>query len=69
VRGGPTREIQSNVTAPLRIRIEKEADYVFMSIARENETLRSAGGSFKIEFNEPFYIGLGVCAHDNAVLE
>ncbi len=69
VRGGPTREIQSNVTAPLRIRIEKEADYVFMSIARENETLRSAGGSFKIKFIEPFYIGLGVCAHDNAVLE
>ncbi|MCP4261830.1 MAG: TolB family protein [Planctomycetes bacterium] len=69
VRGGPTREIQSNVTAPYRIRIEKEGDYVFMSIAHENETLRSAGGSFKIKFNEPFYIGLGVCAHDNTVLE
>lgn len=68
-RGGPTREIQSNVTSPLRIRIEKEADYVFMSIACENETLHSAGGSFKIKFSEPFYIGLGVCAHDNAVLE
>ena len=69
VRGGPTREIQSNVTSPLRIQIEKEADYVFMSIARENETLHSAGGSFKIKFSEPFYIGFGVCAHDNAVLE
>ena len=69
VRGGPTREIQSNVTALIRIRIEKEADNVFMSIAHENETLHSAGGSFKIKFNEPFYIGLGVCAHDNAVLE
>ncbi len=69
VSGGPTREIQSNVTSPFRIRIEKEADNVFMSIARENETLRSAGGSFKIKFSEPFYIGLGVCAHDNAVLE
>ena len=68
-RGGPTREIQSNVTSPLRIRIEKEADYVFMSIASENETLHSTGGSFKIKFSEPFYIGLGVCAHDNAVLE
>ncbi len=68
-RGGPTREIQSNVTAPLRMRIEKEGDYVFMSIAGENETLHSAGGSFKIIFSEPFYIGLGVCAHDNALLE
>jgi TolB protein len=69
VPGGPTREIQSNVTGPLRIRIEKVSDYVFMSIAHENETLLSAGGSFEIKFNEPFYIGLGVCAHDNAVLE
>jgi TolB protein len=68
-RGGPTREIQSYVTSPLRIRIEKEADYIFMSIVREKETLHSAGGSFKIKFREPFYIGLGVCAHDNAVLE
>ena len=68
-RNGPTREIQSNVTAPLRIRIEKESDYVFMSVSHENETLHSAGGSFKIKFSEPFYIGLGVCAHDNSVLE
>jgi Tol biopolymer transport system component len=69
VRGDPTREIQSNVSEPHRIRIEKEGDYVFMSIARKNETLRTAGGSFKLKFSEPFYIGLGVCAHDNAVLE
>jgi hypothetical protein len=67
--GGPTREIQSNVAAPKRIRLEKEGDYVFMSIARENEALHSAGGSFRIKFAEPFYIGLGVCAHDNNLLE
>ncbi len=67
--GGPTREIQSNVVAPKRIRLEKEGDYVFMSVARENEALHAAGGSFKIKFAEPFYIGLGVCAHDNNVLE
>src|SRR5215813_10006809 len=34
VKGGPTREIQSNVKAPRRIQIEKRGDYVFMSIAR-----------------------------------
>jgi len=68
-RGGPTHEIQSNVTAPKRIRIEKEGDYVFMSIARENEALRAAGGSFRIKFSEPFFIGLGVCAHDSNAIE
>lgn len=45
VRGGPTREIQSNVSAPRRIRIEREGDYVSMSIAREGETLHAAGGA------------------------
>jgi hypothetical protein len=68
-RGGPTREIQSNVSAPRHVRIEREGDQVFMSIAREGETLRAAGGSFKIGFKEPFYIGLGVCAHDDKALE
>lgn len=69
VKGGPTREIQANVSAPRRIRIEKQGDYVFMSIAREGEPLQSAGGSFRIKLNEPFYVGLGVCAHDNNALE
>lgn len=68
VQGGPTREIQSNVTAPHRIRIEKEGAYVSMSVAEEGEELRPAGGTFKIEFSAPFYIGLGVCAHDNEAL-
>ena len=67
--GGITREIQANVTAPRRIRIEKQGDFVWMSVAGENETLQAAGGSFKIRFTEPFYIGLGVCAHDNKVSE
>jgi hypothetical protein len=68
-KGGPTREIQSNVKAPRRIQIEKSGDYVFMSVAGEGEPLRSAGGSFRIKLNGPFYVGLGVCAHDNNVVE
>jgi TolB protein len=67
--GGQTHEIQSNVIAPQRIRIEKEGDYVFMSVARESDTLRSAGGSVRVKFREPFLIGLAVCSHDNNVLE
>ncbi|HZS05513.1 MAG TPA: hypothetical protein VFD58_11805 [Blastocatellia bacterium] len=69
VKGGPTREIQSNVTAPRRVRIEKEGDYFFMSVARGDEALQSAGGSFKLRLSEPFYVGLVVCAHDSNVLE
>jgi TolB protein len=67
--GANTHEIQSNVAAPRRIRIEKQGDFVSMSIAGANEPLHAAGGSFKIRFTEPFFIGLGVCAHDNKVTE
>jgi len=69
IRGGPTREVQSNVSAPRRIRIEREGDYVSMSVAREGEALQAAGGSFKVKLSNPFFVGLAVCAHDNKALE
>ena len=69
VKGGPTREIIVSDTAPRRIRIEKEGDFVFMSVASEGEALHTPGGSFKIKLTEPFLVGLGVCAHDNKVSE
>ena len=68
-QGGPTREIQSNVRAPGKLRIEKRGDYVTMSVAAAGEGLRPAGGTFRIRFKEPFYIGLAVCAHDKDGLE
>ena len=68
-QGALTREIQSNVTGPHRLRLEKRGKYVSMSIAREGETLRPAGGSFRLELREPFYVGLGVCAHNPDALE
>jgi len=68
-QGGPTREIQSNVSGPRRVRIEKEGDYVFMTIAEPGKPLQPAGGSFRIKLTEPFYVGLGVCAHDNNAIE
>jgi hypothetical protein len=64
-----TSEIQANLSAPTRLRIEKRGDYVSMSIAREGEELHPAGGSFRLKFADPFYVGLGVCAHDNKALE
>ncbi len=67
--GAPTREIQANLSGPDRLRIEKQGDFLAMSIARAGEPLQWAGGSFKMQFREPFYVGLGVCAHDNRVLE
>ena len=69
VKGGPTREIQANIKAPGRLKIQKQGEYVFMSVAPEGADFRAAGGSFRIKFTEPFYVGIGVCAHDSNALE
>ncbi|HEY2950944.1 MAG TPA: hypothetical protein VGK40_00090, partial [Verrucomicrobiae bacterium] len=68
-KGVRTYEIQSGVSRPSRLRIEKRGPYVSMSIAREGEALHPAGGSFRLSLKEPFYVGLGVCAHDNTKIE
>lgn len=67
--GARTYEIQANVTAPKWLRIEKVESYVSISISADGRTWTPAGGSFRLELHDPFYVGLGVCAHDNAKKE
>ena len=69
IMGGATREVQSNIAKPKRIRIEKEGDYLSMSLALADGKLVSSGGSFKLPFKDPFYIGLGVCSHNAEIIE
>ena len=68
-KGARTYEIQTNVKGPKRLRIEKRGQYVSMSVASEGEKLHPAGGSFRLELREPFYVGLGVCSHNDGRLE
>jgi TolB protein len=70
--GARTYEIQANVTAAnslKRLRIEKRGDYVSMSIARHGEELRPAGGTFRLSLKDPYYVGIGMCAHNDAAIE
>ncbi len=69
ILGDVTREVQSNISAPKRIRIEKEGNYLSMSVALEGGELQPSGGTFKLSFKEPFYIGMGVCSHNNDTIE
>ncbi len=69
IEGGLTREVQSNVSGPRRVRIEKEGDYYSMSVAYGDEELKSSGGTFRLSMKEPFLVGLGVCSHNNDTIE
>jgi TolB protein len=68
-KGARTYEIQSSASAPKRLRIEKRGKYVSMSIAGASEDLHPGGGSFRLALEEPFYVGLGVCAHRKEAIE
>ncbi len=68
-RGAITREIQSNISTPKRLRIAKRGDYVYMSLASDGGDPKVAGGWLRIPLQGTFYVGLGVCSHDKDVVE
>ncbi len=64
-KGVNTREVQSNVSAPRRVRIAKRGDYVYISVAADaGSEPQVAGGWLRVPFQGTFYVGIGVCAHD-----
>jgi hypothetical protein len=67
--GDTTHEIISSVSAPTRVRLEKHGDLVYLSVAATDGPLQPSGAMYRIPFQEPFYVGLGVCAHDNSKIE
>jgi hypothetical protein len=68
-KGAATHEVQANVLAPGRLRLEKRGKYVLLYLGIKGEALRFSGAAVRLPFEEPFYIGLGVCAHNKDVIE
>src|SRR6202171_2381518 len=68
-KGALTHEIQSNISAPAQLRIEKRGDYVSMWLAMRREKLKPSGAAMRISFSGPFYVGIGVCSHDKDAIE
>jgi TolB protein len=68
-KGAATHEVQANVLAPARLRIEKRGKYALLYLAAEGETLRFSGAAVRLSLDEPFYVGIGVCAHNQDATE
>jgi TolB protein len=68
-KGALTHEIQSNVSAPKRLRLVKRGDYVYMSLAEAGGEPKLAGGWLRIPLQGTFYLGIGVCSHDKDAVE
>ncbi len=67
--GATTHEVQANVSAPRRLRLEKRGHYVSLFLVDEEDRPHFSGASTRLVLQEPFYIGLGVCAHNQDMLE
>lgn len=69
MKGGATHEVGIDGENATRLRLVKRGDYFYMYVARAGEELHPGGGSMHLILQAPFYIGLGVCAHDKDALE
>lgn len=69
-KGATTHEIQSNLTASKRLRIEKRGNYVYVLLSGANDDQpQPAGAAMRIPMHGTFYVGIGVCAHDKNAVE
>jgi hypothetical protein len=68
-KGGATHEVGTDSASPTRLRLEKRGADFFLYWARAGEDLRFGGGSMRLKLTEPFYIGLGLSAHDKDAVE
>jgi regulation of enolase protein 1 (concanavalin A-like superfamily) len=66
--GAITQEIQSPVTAPIRIRIERRGEQFTIYAGKPGEELKSTGTAI-VALKDPVYVGLGVCSHNVDNLE
>jgi hypothetical protein len=67
--GADTHEVESNISAPRTVRIEKRGDFIYAFVSGKDGKLVPAGAAIKLALAGPFYVGIGVCAHDKDVIE
>ncbi len=68
-KGGATHEIQVNVSAPKRLRIEKRGNFVYVALGDDERTVHFSGASIPTTIQGTFYLGIGVCSHDQNIVE
>ena len=70
--GAKTQEVKqavsSDLSAPVRLRIERRGDTFTMFAGKPGEPLTPTGPA-TVALRDPVYVGLAVCSHDASVLE
>jgi TolB protein len=67
--GDNMHEVQANVKAPGTVRLEKHGDYFYAFVPGNDGKLAPSGASTKVMLTGPFYVGIGVCAHNKDAVQ
>ena len=67
--GGDMAEVQTNVSAPRRVRIEKRGDFIYAFVPGPDGKLHPSGAAARVPLTGEFYIGIGVCAHNKDAIQ
>ncbi len=65
---GTTEELRSTLNAPTRIRIERRGNQFTIFAGKPGEELQPTGPQ-TVVLADPIYAGMGVCSHDEKILE
>ena len=69
-KGAATHEVQAPVSAvPKHLEVTKRGDYFYLAMAEEGEELHFAGPAMRVALEGPYYIGMGVSAHNKDNVE
>ena len=63
-QGGATHGIEREMEAPKRIRLEKRGDVFTVFLSMHGEPLHQVGETIRLHLEEPYYVGIGLTAHD-----
>lgn len=67
-KSGLTHEVQTTLSAPHRLLLEKNGKYVRLYVDSKMGWIFT-GAAVRIELREPFYAGIGVCSHNADISE
>ena len=67
-KGGPTEEIQSQIPSPAFLRLERHGEVFSLYICEDGKAFQPVG-SVCVALEDPVYVGLAVCSHDDTTTE
>lgn len=67
-KGGPTEEIQSPISGPAFLRLERHGEVFSLYVSEDGKAFQPVG-SVSVALEDPVYVGLAVCSHDDTTTE